>query len=145
MTVEIILIVLRIAGALALIAFLSALFALLWRDMRLTAREVESRTQKRGRLVILTSEDATMPPGVIFPLLPLTRLGRAPTNTIRLSDSGTSSEHAILTLRGGQWWLEDRKSRNGTLLNGHPVLEPVVVTTGDVIGVGLVTLRLELE
>ena len=83
-----------------------------------------------------------MPDG--FPLLPLTSLGRSPRIlscwTIRFA-----ARHALVTRRGGQWWLEDRNSSNGTLLNDEPVREPVVVSTGDVIGIGGILLKVELE
>jgi pSer/pThr/pTyr-binding forkhead associated (FHA) protein len=41
--------------------------------------------------------------------------------------------------------LEDQASRNGTLLNGTRLTGPTVVSAGDVIGVGLTQLKLELE
>ena len=74
-----------------------------------------------------------------------TSLGRSPTNTVALNDSFASGEHALIMLRGGQWWLEDRGSSNGTLLNGYRVEEPVVLSAGDIIVVGQVELKLELE
>jgi pSer/pThr/pTyr-binding forkhead associated (FHA) protein len=51
----------------------------------------------------------------------------------------------MLALRAGQWWLEDRESRNGTLLNGERLHGPAVVSAGDIIGIGEIELRLELE
>jgi FHA domain. len=48
-------------------------------------------------------------------------------------------------MRNGQWWLEDRKSRNGTTLNGMPVTQSVIVTDGDIIGIGKMRFRLDLE
>jgi hypothetical protein len=139
------LLALRILAGLLLLAFLGALFVMIWRDYRVVNREIESRTRQRGRLVVLSADKSTLQPGMVFPLLPLTSLGRAPTNTIIIDDTFASSEHALVMLRGGQWWLEDRHSSNGTLLNGYPVHEPVVVSTGDVIGLGQVQLKLELE
>lgn len=62
-----------------------------------------------------------------------------------MDDSFASVEHATLTLRGGKWWLEDRNSSNGTLLNGYRIEEPVVLSTGDLIVIGQVELKLELE
>jgi pSer/pThr/pTyr-binding forkhead associated (FHA) protein len=44
---------------------------------------------------------------------------------------------------GGQWWIEDLASRNGTELNGIPVDEPLVVSYGDTIQLGRVATRLE--
>ena len=146
MSIETVLFLLRVAAGLLLLAFLGALFVMIWRDYRMTGKEVQSRTQRRGRLVVLQADGSTsLKPGASFPLLPLTSLGRSPTNTIMLKDSFASSEHALVLLRGGQWWLEDRHSSNGTLLNGYRIEEPVVVSAGDVISIGQVDLKLELE
>ncbi len=81
----------------------------------------------------------TSPTGQTYPLLPLTSLGRSPTNTIPISDDYASGEHALVALRSGQWWLEDRQSRNGTTINGMPITQPVIITDGDIIGVGSVS------
>ena len=145
MDLAIVLLVLRILAGLLLLIFLGTLFIMIWRDYRVIDREVESRTRQRGRLVVLSAENSSLQPGMVFPLLPLTSLGRAPTNTIIINDSFASNEHALVMLRGRQWWLEDRHSSNGTLLNGYPIHEPVVVSTGDVIGLGQVQMKLELE
>jgi pSer/pThr/pTyr-binding forkhead associated (FHA) protein len=80
-----------------------------------------------------------------FPLQPVTSIGRSPANTIVIPDTYASSQHALLTWREGRWWLRDRDSRNGTLLNAKPVEEPTVVATGDVIGVGQTKIRLEID
>jgi hypothetical protein len=148
MSLEALLLILRIAAALLLLAFVGALFVMMWRDYHAVSLEVVSRTRKRGRLVVVNSDNGDGTPvkqGMTFPLLPLTSLGRAPTNTIVLNDTFTSNEHALVTLRSGQWWLEDRNSSNGTLLNGYRIQEPVVVSAGDVIAVGRVELKLELD
>ncbi|NJL93098.1 MAG: FHA domain-containing protein [Anaerolineae bacterium] len=81
--------------------------------------------------------------GTGLPLAPATVIGRAATSTIRLEDSFASNEHAHITWRQGQWWLEDQRSRNGTLLNGIPVQEGVVLSAGDLIEIGSVLLRFE--
>jgi hypothetical protein len=145
MTLEIILFVLRILAAVLLLGFVAAVFVMMWRDYHAVIQEVDTRTRRRGQLVVIRADGTELEPGTSYPLLPLTSLGRAPTNTIPLNDSFASAEHALVMLRGGQWWLEDRGSSNGTLLNGYRVEEPVVVSTGDVISVGQVELKLELE
>jgi len=137
--------VLRVLTSAALLAFVGALFVIVWRDYRVAADAAEDRRRQRGRLVVIRSKDGVAEVGTAFPLLPLTSVGRAPTNTIVLDDTFCSQEHALLTRRGGQWWLEDRNSSNGTLLNGEPVREPTVISSGDVIGIGQIQLKLELE
>lgn len=125
---------------------LGALFVVMWRDYRATSREAEASRRSYGRLVGLIEVDGNMvKTGETFPLMPLTSLGRAPTNSIKVDDTFASGEHAIIVLRSGQWWLEDRKSRNGTTLNGMPVNQPVIVTDGDIIGIGSARYRLDME
>jgi hypothetical protein len=136
---------LRLLLALALYTFLGALFWLIWRDLRLTARALEVRARRMGRLVVLESRLSQLLPGATFPLLPITSFGRAPTNTIVLPDDTASLEHALLHLRDGQWWLEDLASRNGTRLNNEPITAPTPVVPGDVIGVGKVKLKMEVD
>jgi hypothetical protein len=143
---DLVLFLLRVVSGLALIALLVALFIILWREYRATAYDVEARRRTYGRLIAIHEIDGQyMISGETYPLLPITTIGRSPTNSITIDDTFASSEHAIVTMRDGQWWLEDRRSRNGTLLNDIPVTEPMVITHGDIIGVGSVHLRLELE
>lgn len=136
---------LRLGAAGLLLLFTAAILLVLWRDYRITTREIEQQRIPRGRLVVLASDNEEIALDTEFPLLPLTSLGRAPTNTVFLPDSFASNEHAIITYRGGNWWLEDRDSSNGTYLNGSRINEPVIVSSGDLVGVGRVTLRLQLE
>lgn len=145
MELDVLLLILRILAGLLLLAFVLVVFAMLWRDYAAVSKEVRSRTRQRGRLIAVHTNGSTIKTGAIFPLLPLTSFGRAPSNTVILDDSFASNEHAQVTLRSGQWWLEDLGSSNGTLLNGYRIEEPVVVSTGDVIAMGQVELKLELD
>jgi phosphoserine phosphatase RsbU/P len=47
-------------------------------------------------------------------------------------------------VRGGQFWISDLGSTNGTLVNGEPVLEKQL-TQGDVIAIGQNVIRFTLE
>ena len=143
-TLAIILFILRVLAALSLIVFLISMLALLWRDHRTVVRELELRQRRRGQLTVVSKQDAPLT-GTAYPLLPLTSIGRAFTNTITIDDTFASNEHALFTLRSGQWWLEDRGSSNGTLLNGYRIEEPTVISTGDIIGIGRIELKIELE
>ncbi len=140
---NVLLLALRLLLALLLYAFLATVLVMLWHDLRqtTTSREV---TRPGGRLVVLHTADETLAEGTAFPLQPVTSIGRSPTNTIPIPDAYASAQHALLTWREGQWWLEDWDSRNGTLLNGTRINSPTVVSTGDVIGVGRIQLKLDL-
>lgn len=146
MDTALILFILRLISGLLLIAFLIALLLVMWRDYHSAVTEVHASRRKYGQLVMLREvENQYVLTGDVYPLLPLTSLGRSPTNTIPINDTFASAEHALVTLRNGQWWLEDRQSRNGTLLNGSPVTQATVITEGDMIGIGNSYFRLELE
>jgi pSer/pThr/pTyr-binding forkhead associated (FHA) protein len=141
---DVLLLVLRILLAVLLYAFLAAVLFALWRDLRQTAASSEA-ARPGGRLVVLDAPDETLAVGTAFTLRPVTSIGRSPMNTIPIPDSFASGQHALLTWREGQWWLQDRDSRNGTSLNDARMLSPTVVSAGDVIGVGRTRLKLELD
>jgi hypothetical protein len=143
--VEGVLLVLRVVSGSLLLLFLAALFVMMWRDFRVISFEISTRTRPQGHLVVINTSETGPKTGSTFPLLPLTSLGRSPTNTIVLEDAFISGEHATITLRSGRWWLEDRGSSNGTQLNGYRIRESVIVSTGDIISVGQIDLKLELE
>lgn len=129
-----------------LYAFLGAVLLMLWRDLRGEGAE-RGGMRPQGRLVVLeaTPEPGQWSAGRAFPLQPVTSIGRSPGNTIVIDDTYASSQHALLTWRENRWWLRDRDSRNGTLLNGERVEEPTLVATGDVIELGQTKLRVELD
>jgi hypothetical protein len=163
--IDILLLILRVITGALLLAFMGAVFLVLWRDYQAAARAASVGQRQRGRLIVVRAgkaigaveqdetaeltETAALTTaelvGASFPLLPLTSLGRGPTNTIVLNDTFCSQEHALMTWRGGQWWLEDRHSSNGTRLNGETITSPVVVSSGDVVGIGQIELKIELE
>lgn len=145
MSTEAVLLLLRVVSGGLLLSLLLAILAALWRDYRLIAAELEASQRSYGQLVEMRELDGDYVfTGQVFPLLPLTSLGRAPTNTVTVSDTFASSEHALVALRDGQWWLEDRQSRNGTTINELPINQAVVVADGDIIGIGTVRYRISL-
>lgn len=143
MQMESTLFALRVVSGGLLLIMLALMFAALWLDYRSAVRLVEASRRSYGRLI--QPHNGTGEPPKVYPLLPLTSIGRAPTNTIVLDDDFASGEHCIVALRSGQWWLEDRGSRNGTMINGVLINHAVIVTSGDVIGVGKAQFHLELE
>jgi hypothetical protein len=143
---ELTLFLLRLISGSLLVGVLVLMFVVMWRDYRSVVVQVEASRRTYGRLVELREiSDSYAPTGRSYPLLPLTSFGRSPTNTIAIDDNYASGEHALVALRSGQWWLEDRQSRNGTTINGMPITQPVIITDGDIIGVGSLSFRLELE
>jgi hypothetical protein len=69
-------------------------------------------------------------------------VGRADDSTLVLTDDFASSRHARLTNRGGQWYVEDLGSTNGTFLDQQRVQAPLLVAPGQPIRIGQTALEL---
>ena len=144
MTPELILLIFRIVSGLLLLAFLGGIAWLIYRDMQVTTAALADQERPYGRLRIIANEAEHPAVDTTFPLLPITSIGRAASNTVVLPDGYASAEHALITRRQGQWWLEDQGSRNGTLLNDMVLEGTAVISAGDIIAVGGTQLKLEL-
>lgn len=77
--------------------------------------------------------------GVVIKEVQLTRdkttLGRRPYNDIVIDNLAISGEHAVLQLSGGEVYMEDLNSTNGTYVNGKAIKKQML-QNGDVIEVG---------
>ena len=62
-------------------------------------------------------------------------VGRAEECDIVIPDPRVSSRHFFLTPRGGEWWIRDLGSTNGTFLNGRKI-SVSKITEGDTLRVG---------
>jgi hypothetical protein len=133
-----ILLALRIILIAILFGFIGWAFWLLWRDLRM-----QSATLTRPRLpsIQLTRIDATPPQAKLF-TRPQILVGRDPAAELFLEDKTISARHARLYYEDTQWWVEDLRSTNGTLLNQEHVLEPVVLASGDRLQFGQVAFTL---
>lgn len=140
---DVLLLLLRIVLAVLLYAFLGTVLVILWRDLQ-QATAARQAACPGGRLVVVETAEEALATGDSFPLQALTSLGRSPLNTVCVPDTYASAHHALLTWREGQWWLEDRNSRNGTSLNDARIDGPTIVSAGDVIGVGRTRFKLEI-
>jgi pSer/pThr/pTyr-binding forkhead associated (FHA) protein len=93
---------------------------------------------------VLAAGRTSLVAGDSLALGPVTSLGRSEQSTIVLDDTFVSSEHAVISFRGGRWWLTDLGSTNGTTLNERPVQGEVGLTGGDIVAVGDVELKVML-
>ncbi len=144
MSFEVVLLILRLVAAGLLVAFLGTIAWLIYRDMQVTAQSITHQSRQQGNLRVLMLNGEVPVGELSYPLMPVTSLGRASTNTIVLKEPFASGEHALITRRDGQWWLEDLSSRNGTLLNDVVLTETAVITTGDIITIGETSLKIEI-
>jgi len=141
---DILIFIVRLLLTALLYAFLAAVFIVLWRDLRTTVGPPVPVQERKARLVVIASCDG-LEASQAFALQPFTTLGRSTANTIVVPDTFASGEHALISWRGGQWWLEDLSSRNGTRLNDEMIAAPVVLSVGDVISIGQVRFKFQIS
>jgi hypothetical protein len=140
---ELFLLLIRIAFLFLLYFFLFQLMRVISSDIRVYSGEKPTSPPAKSRLVVIDPGTTRLRTGVALRLLPVTSLGRRPSNVIVLEDEYVSGEHALLAWRNGTWWLSDVASTNGTFLNGNEVEESTQVSNGDIISLGRVMAKLE--
>lgn len=144
MSPEIVLLLLRLAGAAVLLAFFGLIGWFIYQDVGFASAALAAQSQPLGRLIVVENPAGTPAVGTRYPLLPVTSIGRSSNNVIVLDDGYSSGQHSLITRRGELWWLEDLASRNGTLLNDALLADTAVISTGDIITIGNIKLKLEL-
>jgi len=72
-------------------------------------------------------------------------IGRSEGCVIRLEDQSVSRQHAEITKNDSGWMLKDLGSKNGSSVNGHSVVEPIIIGHKDVVKVGIYRLRLIIQ
>ncbi len=143
MSPAVILLILRIFGALLLLCFLGLIAWFMYRDIQIST-ETDNRVSKpNGNLRILSSEIEGVEAGSNISLSVVTGIGRSPANRIVLDDEYVSNNHSLISWNGELWMLEDLGSRNGTLLNNLPIDRQTVIVAGDEITVGRTILSVE--
>lgn len=142
-SVDILVLILRVAVVLLLYFFLWQVLRFVMRDLRTGGQSTAAASSPYGQLLVLRAGASGVAAGKTFPLGPSNILGRSMENCeIALNDSFLSSQHARLELQGDAWVLEDLNSTNGTFVNEIEVRDATSVEEGDVIRVGRVEMRL---
>ena len=142
MNIELTIFLLRLLAGLSLVGFLLALFVVIWRNAA-AAQQPAAAGATPGYLVC--EQPALAGDSLRVSLRPIVTMGRSEGNTLVIRDDFASANHARIVLEGGNWWLEDRQSRNGTQLNGETIADRTILTDGDEIGIGKYRYRLHLN
>jgi hypothetical protein len=143
-SIDILVLILRVAVVLLLYFFLWQVLRFVMRDLRSGGQTAASAAgSPYGQLLVLRAGASGVAAGKTFPLGPSNIIGRSMENCeIALNDSFLSSQHARLELQGDAWVLEDLNSTNGTFVNEIEVRDAIGVEEGDIIRVGRVEMRL---
>ncbi|HEX6511698.1 MAG TPA: FHA domain-containing protein [Chloroflexota bacterium] len=146
MSFDVLLFVLRVGFLILLYVFLFAVVKVAWGGLR-KAADARAAVVPPASLVRLrvVSGGRNGLADQTFDLWSSATLGRAPDNTIVLPDPSVSAHHAAVRQESGQWWVEDLRSTNGTAVNDTWVQAPAPLYPGDVVRLGEVLLRLEVD
>jgi len=136
----IVFLILRIALATALYAFLGWAVYTIWQDLK---GNVDTSPDK-DIFAITLKQETPLSKNFSFDT-PEVTIGRNNKNQLVLDDSSVSGYHASLMYKHDQWWLEDRQSTNGTYLNGERIIAPTVLTDSDLLQIGEIALTVSLH
>ncbi len=136
--------VLRIALAIALYVFLGWSLVTLWQELRVQGKAL-SNQKKVGISITQKPEQGQEREFHFYQTEVL--IGRHAHCDLTIVDEIVSAQHARLSYHHGRWWLEDLNSTNGTFLNGSKLNTPTVIITDDEFKCGNTrfTLRLDTE
>lgn len=136
--------VLRLALAIALYAFLAWALISLWQELRQQGKKL-SEQKKPGLTITVLSEHSRQKQGRFTQSEII--IGRHTHCDLSIMDEALSAQHARISHHHGQWWLEDLNSTNGTFLNDTKLTTSAVVITGDQFKCGntLFVLHIDIE
>lgn len=150
MTAEIVLQVFRFGFLLLLWLFIFAAFRVVRADLfggrvgrvaSVPPRAVTGKKRGRGPRTLVVTAGPLSGTKITLGDQPIL-IGRADDSTLVLTDDFASSRHARLSNRGGQWYVEDLGSTNGTYLDQQRVQGPLLVAPGQPIRIGQTALEL---
>lgn len=136
---DVFLLILRLLFIVLIYLFLLQVVLAITRDLKAKAPVI------REKLVVYDARASkSLQPGMVFKLLPQTKIGRGPLNDMRLDDSFISNEHALIHNRDGRWYVQDLKSSAGTFVNGNRLVPnaDTPVKIGDYIILGPIVFQL---
>lgn len=137
----IVLLIIRLLMTLALYAFLGWAMYTLWRVLR-NQKELQE-TRHISSITLVNHDDSGVASRQFIQRDII--IGRNQACDYLIEDQIVSAEHARLSYHHNLWWVEDLHSTNGTFLNQERVVSPTVLTSGDQIQIGEVTLKVQME
>ena len=130
---ELIFLGLRVLAAVLLYAFVGWAFYLMWKALK---AQTDFLSAQKITSIKLGLVSASGEKHIAEFSQPDFFIGRDPDCELLLDDVAVSAHHARLSFHHGHWWLEDKGSKNGTILNDTRLTMPAILANGDTIVCG---------
>ncbi len=134
--------VLRIALAVALYAFLAWAFITLLQELQQQGTRLS--VQRKLGITFFIRIDPGRESTRHFNQSEIV-IGRDTNCDLSVMDEAMSAHHARVTFHHSQWWLEDLNSTNGIFLNQQKLTTPAVVISGDEFKCGNTVFSIRLD
>lgn len=119
---------------------LGMIFAFLYKIIKVMYSDIKGGGKTEGLSggieVVKTGDNYLLPVGTVYPLHPITNIGRLEDNSIPINSQFISGHHSRIYLKNNAYMLKDVGSTNGTYLNGTKINRPEIIKTNDLIGIG---------
>jgi pSer/pThr/pTyr-binding forkhead associated (FHA) protein len=138
---EIIVLVLRIVMLAILYIFIIWIFVTIWKSLKMLNKPYDML------LVPEITLSSQLPDGISersFRMSPIS-MGRDPSSDLVLDHPTVSANHSQIYFKSNQWWIKDNQSTNGSKVNQVKVKEPMVLTSGDEIHCGHISITVSIS
>ncbi len=133
--------IIRILLIVALYGFLAWALYTLYRDLRTAGTSVQARRAPAITLAITNTLEEQTRTFTNMEVL----IGRSQSSSFPIRNETVSANHARLSYRQSQWWVEDLHSTNGTFLNEERITTPTVIMNQDDLRCGQVNIQVKIE
>ena len=124
--------------------FIFLIYYFIFSIIRLIYLDVKVMQRKEGNLaggpilkLLTPKEKLDFSMESFYPLKLRTKIGRGKDNDISFLDKFVSTNHALIIMDEGEYFLEDLGSINGTYVNGDKIEDVVKLKNGDRVSFGL--------
>lgn len=125
----------------ARLLFVALLYLFLFAIVRTGIGQIRGSRKTSGGWTLSVEQGPKELRGVQMPVTGPVVVGRAPGADIVIGTGFVSGRHARFQLMGQNLFVEDLGSRNGTIVNGQPVTDPVALHNKDMVTIGDVNIR----